>query len=172
MNVRIAAAGLMAFLALAACSSSTNGHPAKSNDASLPTSTGPAATTPTDTTSGAPTTAAGTNSGGGGGGGSDAAFCTKLQQAETKLSNLGASASDPSKLKDAITEEVAFFKDLENGAPSEVASAIHDLRTALEQVGVYFEHPSSNSTSALQALSTKLPADAQKIATYVTAHCG
>src|SRR6185437_3761202 len=104
MKVRIGAAALLAFLALTACSSSTNGKGSPfQGGGSTPVSTPPASTSTQGSgfggSSPGPTSS---DTGSSGGGGSSAAFCTKLEQAQTSLGQIGSSMADPSKAKDVL----------------------------------------------------------------------
>ena len=160
MKLRVAVAAVLAALSLAACGSSTGGK------GTLPTlNHSTAKTTPSSLPSATDTATGGTDSGA-------SAFCTKLEQASTKLGNLGADASDPASLKATLQKEVAYFKDLESSAPAEIKPAVSDLASVLESALKALNDPSSGSASALTTLAQKLPDDAQKLAAYVAANCG
>lgn len=167
MKVRLLTAALLTLLTVTACSSSTTGkgNPADGGSSTPPTSPGTSVQSGSGSNS-APATTSTSN-----GGGSSAAFCTKLVQAQTKLGDLSTSISDPSKAKDILNEEAAVFSDLEKNAPSEIAPAVHDLATVIAAAATYLQNPGSGSPSALQDLSTKLPADIEKLSTYVAANC-
>jgi hypothetical protein len=172
MKVRIGAAALLAFLALIACSSSTNGKGSPfQGGGSTPAITPPVTTSSRGSGSGGVSAFPTTSDTGGGGGGSSTAFCTKLKQAQTSLGQISSSMSDPSKAKDVLNEEAAIFNSMEKDAPAEIAPALHDLSTVMSAAAKYFENPGAGSTGALQDLSTKFPDDLQKIGTYVAANC-
>lgn len=173
MKLRIAAAVLLTVVGLSACSSSTNGKgglplgQGSSAPSSQPTATsdfGSAAATPLPTTAAPPTTSGGSGTGG--------EFCTKLEEAQTKLGQISDSMSDPASAKAAIDAEAAVFSDLEKSAPDEIRPAIHDLATILKAAGDAFTNPGAGTAGALSDLIQKLPADAQKIGDYVAANCG
>lgn len=167
MKVRLVTAALLAFVTLTACSSSTTGkgNPADGGNSTPPTSPS------TSVQSGSGSNSAPATTSTGGGGSSSAAFCTKLVQAQAKLGDLSTSITDPSKAKDILDEEASVFNDLEKNAPSEIAPAVHDLATVIAAASTYLQNPGSGSPSALQALSTKLPGDIEKLSTYVAANC-
>jgi hypothetical protein len=150
MKVRLGAAAALAALALTACSSSTSG----SGD-------------PFDSTTGG----AGSTSSGAGGGGSSATFCSKLEQAQTKLGQISTSMSDPSKAKQVLTEQAALFADLDKSAPAAIKATIHDLATVIRAGADYFANPGAGSPAALADLATKLPQDIGQLSSYVEANC-
>jgi hypothetical protein len=169
MKVRFGAAALLAFVTLTACSSSTNGKglPGDGGNSTPPSDSG-AGTTSQQTGTGSANPPGTTSTGSGA---TSSEFCTKLEQAQTKLGDIGSSMSDPSKAKDVLKEEAAVFSDLEKSAPSDIKPAIHDLATVMAAAAKYFENPGSGSTGALQDLTTKLPEDIQMFTTYVAANC-
>jgi hypothetical protein len=159
----VALAAVSSMATLGACSSTSNGTGAlKPSDHVAPSSTSPhptigAATGPT---------------GSSGPGGTASAFCVKLIQGQQKLGELGGAASDPSSLPALFDTEIAYFKDLKNSAPPQLAAAIGDLVTVLQAGKDAMTNPSSASASAMSDLLTKIPADAKQIADYVAANCG
>ncbi|WAX55203.1 hypothetical protein M6B22_11605 [Jatrophihabitans cynanchi] len=178
LRIAAAAAALLAVAGLTACSSSTNGkgglplgqrtnapvtQPASTSDS------GSAAAPSGETTAGESSAAPPTATGGSGGGGE---FCIKLQQAQTKLGQIGDAMSDPASAKSAIDAEAAVFSDLERSAPEEIKPAIHDLATVLKAAGDAFTDPGAGTAGALSDLIQKLPEDARKIGDYVAANCG
>lgn len=167
MKVRLGAAALLAFLTLSACSSSTGGKGSPFNGATSPSNTSPGTTSQqTDTGSNTPPGTTSTGSGA-----TPSQFCTKLEQAQTKLGDISSSMSDPAKAKDVLNEEAAVFTDLAKSAPADIAPAINDLARVIADAAKYVQNPGSGSTGALQDLSTKLPQDVQKLTTYIAANC-
>ena len=163
MKIRLAAFVLLAAV-LAACSSSSGKGNGPAGTGSTAGNT-PAATTPTTAvTTGPAPTSTGVDLAGG-------PFCTKLSDAENKLSSLAQDVGNMDALKSALNEEISAFKELQSGAPSDVAASINDRVTVLTAAGGQLANPSANSAAALSDLASKLPADATKIGTYVATHC-
>jgi hypothetical protein len=163
MKLRACLVAAATALSLAACGSSTSGK------GTLPTQHATDHGTARSSVS-APSSPAALPSATGGGGG-NTAFCAKLEQASTKLGNLGADASDPASLKQTLQQEVAYFKDLESSAPAEIKPAVSDMANVLQSAVQALDNPSSDSASALGALAQKLPDDAQKLTSYIAANC-
>jgi hypothetical protein len=158
MKLRSAFSVLAIAAALTACSSSsTGGSPSVAN-------TGPATGAGGSTAAVAP---------GGGSGGSVAAFCTKLTTANNGLGGLlnTGNAGDFNALKTALGQAVAKFQDLDSSAPAQVKPAIDDIIGGLQGAQQAVSDPSNPDVSKLQALATKLPADANTLATYIASNC-
>jgi hypothetical protein len=157
MKLRATFSVLAIAAAVSACSSSSSGGGTPTGGGS----TGGGVTVTTPAASGA---SAGAASGD---------FCAKLQSSTTKLGNLGTTASggDLSAVKDVISQEVAAFQDLGNGAPADVKPTIDDIVTSLQAAESALADPTHPDLAKLQALSTKVPADVTKLTTYVTSNC-
>lgn len=107
------------------------------------------------------------------GGGSSGDFCSKLTDANNKLSGLSGSVSggDFGALKAAIDEEISAYQGLASGAPSDVKPAIDDIVSVLQSAETALADPAHPDIAKLQGLSTKLPTDVQKLGTYVAGNC-
>lgn len=132
--------------------------------------------------SGGGTPAGGASTGGGGtvtsaaasgGGGSSGDFCANLQNAVTKLSNIGnvAGGGDYNAAKTVVEQELTAFQDLANGAPAEVKPTIDDIVTGLQTAAGALADPTHPDLTKLTALGTKLPADLSKLGTYTRSNC-
>lgn len=171
MNVRAPLSLLVVVGALTACSSSgTNGH-------LIP---GPGGATSVSAGGGAATASAGATvavSSATPGAGSNslaavpAAFCAKLEAAQSRLADLSANASNPNDVKAILEQQIAAFKGLADGAPGDVKPAIEDLVKVMTAAKTAFADPSHVDPSALQGLSANLPKDAQTIGEYVGTKC-
>jgi hypothetical protein len=177
MRFRIAAVTALAVAGLtgvAACGSSGGGS---TEDTGSRTSSSPvidntgAASTPGGAVENSAGMSGGPSAGTTGGAGSAAAFCAKLEQASSKFGDLSSSASDPSKLQDALKKTVSYFQELDSAAPSELKPAIDDLVTGMKAAEKALTDPSSADSSTLQNLASKLATDAQKLGDYANEHC-
>lgn len=163
MRFRVAAVSVLAIASLAACGSSGGSDSDGGNSGNTDNST-----SVITNTGAAENTGSATGGAGGGGNGSAAAFCSKLEQASTKLGDLSSASSDPDKLKDALSKIVDYFKELDSNAPAEIEPTISDMTDALESAQKAVEN---NDPSGLSDLMSKMTTDAQKLSSYVTKNC-
>lgn len=162
MRFRVAAVSVLAIASLAACGSSGGSDSDGGNSGNTDNSTS------VITNTGAAENTGSATGGAGGGNGSAAAFCSKLEQASTKLGDLSSASSDPDKLKDALSKIVDYFKELDSNAPAEIEPTISDMTDALESAQKAVEN---NDPSGLSDLMSKMTTDAQKLSSYVTKNC-
>lgn len=169
MKVRLGVVALVALVTVAGCSGSITGTGRTGGSATPPATNATQTDSGTGSVAPLPTAAASSSNSGGG---TSAAFCAKLEQAQTKLSDLGTSLSGPN-AKDMFDEEAAVFRDLEKSAPAEIKPVIGDLATVIATAAKYLQNPTAGSglPTALQDLATKLPDDLQKLSAYVAANC-
>ncbi|MCU1657398.1 MAG: hypothetical protein JWO57_2054 [Pseudonocardiales bacterium] len=119
------------------------------------------------TISGAPTTSSsGSNSR------PVSAYCGKLVATATKVTAAqGALYRGGSSTQGAITTLVAELKALQDGAPSDVKTALTDMISAFQTAAGVLQHPTAQNQAQITALGTKLSADGQAISAYLTSKC-
>ena len=151
MGVRTAAASLLAVASLASCSTASNGTGSVTSALNSSSGAGPGAAS--------------------GGGPAGTGICAKLVRAQAALQGLAPQFADPTALRQDLAQEAALLTQLKQAAPAELASAMDDLISLVKAAEQTLVDPAHPDVAALQALASRVPADAAKIQAYVTANC-
>lgn len=150
--VTVVAAGTLATGTLSACSSSGGG----SGSTTTPPST-PATSAPATTNSSAAVAAE--------------KVCADMRDVGTQINSLTSKANDPAALKEALKSAGTFLTTLKNEAPAALAPVMQNLSSLFDSAQQALSNPQKPDLSKLAVLATKVPADAQKIATWVQQNC-
>jgi hypothetical protein len=160
--VGVVAASTLATGSLTACGSSGGGSGSTSAPTTAPATTAPA-TSPGGTTAPATgnTTAAVAT----------AKVCADLRQVGTQINSLLAKANDPAALKQALQSDGQLLTNLKNEAPTALAPVMASLSNLFHSAQQALSNPNKPDLQKLAVLATQVPAQAQKIQTWVQQNC-
>ena len=105
------------------------------------------------------------------------AFCNSAQNLVQSFANLGGASGDFSQAKNALSGAASVADQMDDNAPSDIANDMHTVRQAFDGLASGLQSASnsdafSSISSSVSAAHTDLDAAANRVATYVQAHCG
>lgn len=97
--------------------------------------------------------------------------CARFDDTARKITDAQAALYSGTGSAEALDTLEAELSALEEGAPSEIRTALRDMSSAFRDAQEVLERPSPANTAKLADLAKKLSDDGQKITAYITSEC-